>query len=88
MKVSNFQNEEVEQKCLRISALHPGSPVSRRIFILFSSVVAQSIANYYDYMNLTFSFECFLIIIDTKIKRHEKVRTIYPTCDLEFKKIA
>ena len=51
-----------------------------------SSVVAQSIASYYDHMNLTSSFECVLIITDTKIKRHEKVKTIYPTCDLEFKK--
>ena len=88
MKVSNFPNEAVEQKCLRITALHPGSPVSRRIFILSSSLVAQSIANYYNHMNLIYSFECFLIITDTKIKRHEKVRMNYQTGDLEFKKIA
>ena len=44
--------------------------------MLSSSVVAQSIVYYYDHMNLIYSFECFLIIADTKIKRHEKVRTI------------
>ena len=60
---------------------YPGSTVSQSwVLILYSSVVVRSIVYYYDHMNLTYSFECFLIIItDTKIKRHEKVRTNYPT---------
>ena len=55
-------------------------------------MVAQSIVDYYDHMNLIYSFECFLIIADTKIKRHEKVKKRFtvrddPECN-EFQKTA
>ena len=48
-------------------------------------MVTQSIVYYYDHMNLIYSFECFLIIADTKIKRHEKVRMINFFMALNFR---
>ena len=59
----------------RISSL----AMSFHVVLVRGRLVAQSIVYYYDHMNLIYSFECFLIIADAKIKRHEKVSTIYPT---------
>ena len=49
MKVSDFQKEAVEQKCLRITALHPGSQFS----YCPRPRSHESIVDYYDHKNLT-----------------------------------
>ena len=53
------------------------------VFVFLGMESATSLLNFstdcYDRMNLTYSFECFLIITDLKTERYEKVKTIYPT---------
>ena len=68
------QNKVFKNHCstLRVSSLA----------MSFHIILVRGHAKYclycYDHMYLAYSCECLLIITDTKIKRHEKVRMIYP----------